>query len=214
MTERGLLLPLICNGCGRELAGGPNALVYVCLECGEATHMGDPGVVYRVVHVRAGPAFSGPRVYAPFWRLAGRVTLLVDDEKKRRVYQNVKPLGPLFFPAFWSPKAAYVDDLTLRYAGAQDRIELQESQEPVLDGVRDPRTLPEMARLTWLAYLDRFADVSGLEVEFQVESVTYAAVPFFTAQGGFRDGVLGIQLPAGYFSGHGLSPGAGRGRLP
>lgn len=206
MTERALLLPLVCKGCGRALAGGPDALVYVCTGCREATYMGDPGAAYRVVHVRAGPAFSGPRVYAPFWRLAGRVTLLVDDEKKRRIYQNVKPLGPLLFPAFWSPKAAYFDNLTLRYAGAQDRIELEESGEPVLDGVRDPRVLPEMARLTWLAYLDRFADVSGLDVEFQVESVTYAGVPFFPAQGGFRDGILGIQLPTGYFSGRGPGP--------
>lgn len=197
------LLPLLCRGCGQELAGGPLALIYLCPVCREATHMAEPGRSYRLLYARAGPSFSGPRIYAPFWRITGHVTLTVDDERRRRAYQNVKPLGPLFFPAFWNPKAAYFDNLTLRYAAVQE-IDFEERQEAVLDGVRDPRTLPEMARLTWLGYLDRFADVSGQEIDYQVESVAYAALPFFRHREGFCDGVLGIQLPGGYFSGLGL----------
>lgn len=204
MSREPELVPLACKGCGQELAGGPHAMVFVCMDCKEAVYMGDPGRGYRLAFVRAGLSFSGPRVYAPFWRLTGRVTLVVDDERKRRAYQNVKPLGPLYFPAFWSPQAAYFDNLTLRYAGVQERMEFEEIREPILDGVRDPETLPEMARLTWLGYLDRFSDVTGQEIEYQIESVAYAALPFFRQGEAFCDGILGIQLPRGFFSGLGL----------
>lgn len=199
-----LLLPLTCRTCGRDLSGGGGALVYTCGECHEATHMADPDKSYRLLHVRPGPSFTGQPICAPFWRLTGRVTLTVEDDPKRSAYQRLKPLGPLFFPAFWNPKAAYFDNLTVRFALNPEKIELENRSEPLLDGIRDPRVLPEMARLTWLAYLDRFSDVTGVELVFEPEDVAYCAVPFFQQGNFYFDGVLGVQLPPGFFAGSGL----------
>ena len=199
-----LLLPLTCKSCGRDLAGGGGALVYACLECGEATHMSDPDKAYPLVYVRPSPSFSGQPVYAPFWRLTGRVSLTVESDPKRSVYHRLKPLGPLYFPAFWSPQAAYHDNLTVRLALAQDRIELERRSDPLLDGIRDPSVLSAMARLTWLGYLDRFSDVTGVELDYQAESVTYCAMPYFRQGGFFFDGVLGVQVPPKLFAGSGL----------
>jgi len=202
--EKPLLLPLTCKTCGQELSGGAEAFIYVCLGCGEATHMSVPDYAYRLLYVRPSPAFKGTAIFAPFWRIVGRATLTVEADKKRSAYQHVRPLGPLFFAAFWNPKAVYYDNLTLRFAQCPEKIEFDKRSDPVLAGIRDPKVLPEMARLTWLAYLDRFSDVTGVDLQFQPERLDYCAVPFFKQGSFYSDGVLGIQLPPGFFAGSGL----------
>ena len=66
----------------------------------------------------------------------------------------------------------------------------------LVDGIRDPSVIPEMARLTWLAYLDRFSDVTGVSADFEAQRPVYAAVPFFKDGDSFVDGLCGVRLPA------------------
>jgi hypothetical protein len=62
--------------------------------------------------------------------------------------------------------------------------------------MRDPSILPEMAALTWLAYLDRRADVTGVSAVFHPESLLYVGVPFFRTGASLVDGLCGVRLPA------------------
>jgi hypothetical protein len=130
----------------------------------------------------------------------GEFSWQTDDRRKQRTYQNLHPLGPLFFPAFWSPRAAYYDDLTLLLARRPEQIALVSGNRPLLDGMRHPGRLGELARLAWLAYLDRSADVTGVEGRFEVKDLVYVGFPFFKRDGRFEDGVLGCKVPATYFS--------------
>lgn len=199
MAGGAVLLPLLCTGCGQELDGRPQSLVFVCRSCKLAVHMAEPGKTYRLVYVRPRLDLKGERIYAPFWRMEGKVRWMTDDARKERAYAALKPLGPLFFPAFWSPKVAYHDDLTLRYALDERGLETEDRSDALLDGVRPASSLPELARYTWLSYLDRAADVTGVSVEFSPGALGYAAVPFFAQGDKLVEGVQATAFPAALF---------------
>ena len=197
--DRTLMIPLICMGCGEPLDGSGESLVFVCRACRTARHMSAPDRVYPLAYVKSRIVIAGERLYAPFWRLAGHAQWSVLEPAKQRAYAHAKPLGDLYFPAFWSPRVAYYDNLTQSLALSKEPIEFEERDDAIVDGYRDPAALPEMARLTWLAYFDRIADVTGVKLVFTPEEITYAALPFFRTGEGFVDGVMGVQLPAAFF---------------
>ncbi len=196
-----LLVPLCCPKCGSDLDGGPHALIFLCLPCGLAIHASDPRRPYPLSFAAPLLRQAAPDLYAPFWKVDGTFSWTTSDKQKERVYANQRPLGALFVPAFWSPKAAYYDNLTLRYALQGGPQRLDGAAGPVLDGARPPEVLGELARLTWLAYLDRAADVTGVDGRFQVDALAYAAIPFYRDGSRFLDGILGVPVPEAYFSG-------------
>ncbi len=196
-----ILIPLRCPGCGQTLEGGAQAIVFVCRTCGKAVCMDAPesAFPFRVASVRA--EVRGPGVLAPFWRTRGRAAWHTEDGAKERIYSGMKPLGPLYFPAFWSPRAAYYDNMTMRYALDPPLDADGTAEGTLLDGVRGPSALPELARLTWLAYLDRAADVTGTELTYELQGLEYVAVPFFQQDDFVVEGHLGLRLPAAFLAG-------------
>lgn len=166
--------------------------------------MDRPEPTYPFVYLATRGVGERP-LYAPFWRVKGEVFWKTDQVEKARGYGRAKPLGALFFPAFWTPRTGHDENLTLRY-GLLDAAprEAPEAEGPLLPGILDPGHLPEMARLTWMAYLDRLADVTGVEVTFRPDVVTYVAVPFLARGAFWEDGVLGLRFPSTYF-GRGLA---------
>ena len=199
MSGGPLLVPLLCPRCGGGLDGGSGARVFLCQACAIATFEADPVQVFPLQYVAVAAGSGRPDLFAPFWRVQGDFAWRTEDRQKQRIYGNLRPLGPLFFPAFWSPKAAYHDDLTLRYAMRPELLTLGPGQDPLLDGMRAPKALGELARLAWLAYLDRSADITGVEGTFVINELIYAAVPFFRKGDHFEDGVLGCSVPASFF---------------
>ncbi len=197
-----LLSALTCSNCGSDLEGRGSALVYVCRGCLRAKFMKKPDAVYAFRYVKPVLDLKGPVVYAPFWRCTGKLRLKADDPRKIRPYATLKPLGALYFPAFWSMRLSYFENLTIRYAllapgtlGFGDALDA-----PLLDGIRDPSVVTEMARLTWLAYLDRRSDVTGVDAGFEPQSLAYCAVPFYREGDSYVDGVCGVRLPGAFFS--------------
>ena len=162
--------------------------------------MGREPAEYPLVYAAARSAFPGRKVYVPFWLLEGEASWVCEDSRKARAYASARRLGALAIPAFWSPLAVYHDNLTLRYAMDPESLTFEDRDDPVLDGVRSPEILPELARLTWLAYLDRIADVTGLELQFRASSLKYAAVPFFEDGEKMLDGILGVSFPSSMFA--------------
>jgi len=195
-----ILVPLTCPACGGELEGGSQSLVFICRPCSMAMHCSDLARGYPLRYAVPVIRKSRPDLHAPFWRVKGTFSWRAKEPAKERAYANQRPLGPLFVPAFWSPKAVYCDNFTLRYAQAGVAIELSGGDAPVLDGSRAPSVLGELSRLTWLAYLDRVADVTGVEGRFDVEDVSYVAIPFYLEGEHYQDGILGAQAPAAFFS--------------
>jgi len=158
-----------------------------------------PERLYPFVYLSARES-GGQTLHAPFWRVTGAATWRTDDPEKARLYRTLKPLGPLYFPAFLTPRSVHDDNLTMRYALLDSPPpEEPDVAAPLLPGIVDPGPLPEMARLTWLAYLDRVADVTGVALEFAPSEVAYAAVPFVARPGAWEDGVLGLRFPDAFF---------------
>ncbi len=197
-----LLTALTCSNCGSDLAGGGSALVYVCRNCLRAKFMKKPDAVYAFRYVKPVLDLHGPLVYAPFWRCTGKLKLKADDPRKMKHYSTLKPLGALYFPAFWNIRLSYFENLTLRYALMESgSIGFGEAIDaPLLDGIRDPAVIPEMARLTWLGYLDRRSDVTGVDAGFEAQSLAYCAIPFYREGDSYVDGVCGVRLPGVFFS--------------
>ena len=181
------------------MEGGDRARVFLCRPCEVASYGADPARIYPFRYVAPSPDAGAPDLYAPFWRVEGDFFWRTDDPSKARVFHHLSPLGPLFFLALTSAKTAYCDDITIRYAREPGLLKLCPGTAPVLDGRRNPEVLGELSRLTWLAYLDRVADVTGLESRFEVKGLTYSAVPFCRTAGEFVDAVLGIRVPEVYF---------------
>lgn len=195
-----LLLPLKCSNCGAELEGGAGASIYICRKCRYALYMKRPNEKYRLVYLKAKIKASGDKLYAPFWGVKGKFTISSLDKKQRLAYKNAAPLRDLFFPAFWSPRSSYFQNATWEYSTSGKKLEEEEEvgSEPIVSGIRDPRLLGEVGRLTWLAYLDRKSDITGVESSFVIESVVYVGLPFFRNSEGWIDGISGAGLPAGY----------------
>jgi len=197
--ESPLLLPLKCANCGAELEGGASSSIYICRNCRYAVYMKRPRERYPLVFLKARMKASGQKLYAPFWRVKGRFKISSLDKKQSRAYAHAAPLGDLFYPAFWSPKASYFQNLTLEYSAGGKQLEEEEGgSEPFVDGIRGPGPLGEVGRLNWLAYLDRKADITGVESSFEVESLAYVGIPFFRRKEGWTDGISGAGLPIGY----------------
>jgi len=154
--------------------------------------------IYPMVGVRPRIDLKGEVVLAPFWRARGRASWRCLDQAKIRAYGNARPLGPLLFSAFWSPKAVYYDNLTIRYALEPFAADAANLTGTILDGTRDPGAVAELARLTWLAYLDRVADVTGVELAYSLEKLDYVAIPFFKEGEFVVEGVLGLKLPGAF----------------
>lgn len=193
-----LLVPLSCPRCGGDPLGGGAARVFLCPSCRLAVVPEEGNRTYPLLAYR--PRISGTTTLLfPFWRVSGRLLLRGGDPKKMAAWQRLKALGAFFFPAFLTLRLGYYDDLTLRY-GLMEEGRLEEDggwRGPVADGVRLPRGLEEQARLASLAYLDRAADVTGVEARFGAERVAYVLVPFLLDGEGWVDGLLGIRFPRG-----------------
>jgi hypothetical protein len=202
MSREKLLTALTCGNCGSDLEGGGSALVYVCRNCKRAVFMKAPDKPYALRFLKPVLDRKSPLLYAPFWRCTGKLKLRAEDPRRLKPYAKVKPLGPLYFPAFWNMRLAYFDNLTLRYAqmDAGTFVFDDAADSRLMDGIRDPLVIPEMARLTWLAYLDRYSDVTGVTADFEAQRPVYTAVPFFKDGDSFVDGLCGVRLPSGFFS--------------
>lgn len=198
MSRGPLLVPLACPRCGGDPLGGGASRVFLCPVCRLVVVPEEGNRTYPLVTLR--PRIHGERrFYLPFWRVTGRLVFRGADPRKEAAWGRLKPLGAFFFPAFLLLGMRYHDDLTERYALLkEDLLEEDEGwRGPVADGIRLPAGLHEQARLASLAYLDRAADVTGLEAVFEGKGVTYVLVPFFLDEEGGRDGLLGIRFPVG-----------------
>ncbi len=198
-----LLRLLACPRCQGELDGEGSSRVYTCAACRTARFMPAPEKAFPLVYLEAAVPSEGRRtLYAPFWRLEGRASWRCEEGSKAGAYRAMTPLGSLYFPAFWNPKAPYHENLTQAYALLPEPPrEAEAGAGPILPGVVDPANLARMACLTWLGYLDRVQDVTGVELRFEASSVAYAAVPFFRGPKLWVDGVLGHTFPDAYFFG-------------
>jgi hypothetical protein len=196
MTEEKLFISLICPSCGGELCGGRSARIHLCFGCRKAFIMDDfpqnlPLLIYRPKVVPEGELF-----YVPFFRIEGAFKFAAEDQNKTRTYTNMKPLGVLYYPAFPNLRSLYSEDLTIRYALGLRDVELEEKKDKVIavDGTRNPVKLETIGKLVWLSYIDKVADVTGVESEFRLSEVSYCLIPFEKSAEGLRELMLGIVL--------------------
>jgi hypothetical protein len=196
MTEGKLFISLICPLCGGELCGGDSARVYLCFPCKKAFVMDNFPESLPLLIYKPKVASDSEPFYVPFYKINGQFKFVTQDEKKTRAYINMNPLGILYYPAFPNLRSLYAEDLTIRYAHGLQDVELEEKKNKVrmVDGTRNPVKLETIGKLVWLAYIDKVADVTGVEAEFSLSEVSYCLIPFEKSADGLKELMLGIVL--------------------
>ena len=191
-----LFAPLKCNRCGNELKGGKNSEVYLCLNCRVAFIMTSYPSSLPLIIIKENFSATGTLFYAPFYKMVGEFSIKTDDKKKMDAYSRLKTLGPLYYGAFYNLKGLYSDDLTIKYALAEDKI--GESDEiknyKLIDAFITPVHLEKIGRLIYLSYLDKAADITGVDVQYKLNSIFYALIPFERNDNHLKELILGTSL--------------------
>lgn len=191
-----LFVPLKCNICGNEIAGGDNSRIFVCLYCKVAYIMEKypetiPLKIYKSNFICEGELF-----YFPFYKLLGDFTFFSNDTKKMTSYSKLKPLGSIFYPAFTNLRSLYSEDLTLKYTLSSENFIEDNFVEnaKIVDAFLLPQNLEKIATLFYLSYLDKAADVTNVEVNFRLSSLYFSLIPFEKKEKNFRELILGTVL--------------------
>ncbi len=196
MSGERLFISLVCPECSAELKGGAPARVFLCMACAKAFVMDRFPESMRLIVLKPKIAPQAKIFHVPFFKIDGRFRFSAPDEHKVRAWSNMNPLRVIYYPAFPNLRNLYSEDLTFRYAMGLDGVETDDERKDIsfVDGTRAPGNFDTIARLVWLAHLDRVADVTGAEAEFTVSGVDYCLVPFERAEDGLKELMLGLTL--------------------
>lgn len=195
-----LLIPMVCPHCGKDLEAGPGDRVGLCMSCRRAHFLGGAGGSFPLMYFHPVSGGTGKPKFLPFWKLEASWEIRCEPVKAR-AYSRFPARGTLVFPAFWRPSPTYSADLTWRLFGLAQLPPLGPGEEPLPGGVRSPEVIPEMARLSLLSYMDRLADVDGVDLRIAVGSLEYVGYPFWGDPEGWMDGILGVRFPSALFPG-------------
>ncbi len=196
MSAERLFISLVCPDCGGELRGGAPARVFLCLGCAKAFIMDRFPESMRLFILKPKIAPQARIFHVPFFKIDGKFSFSAPDQHKVRAWSNMNPLRVIYYPAFPNLRNLYSEDLTFRYALSLDGVETDDIREGLsfVDGTRSPENFATIAKLVWLAHLDRVADVTGAEAEFEVSGVDYCLVPFERTEDGLQELMLGLTL--------------------
>lgn len=196
MTES-LFVPLVCKNCGKELYGGDNSKIFFCFSCKKAFIMDNyPETIPFKVYKR-NYELNGDLIYFPFYRIEGTFSITsLDNYSKMDTYSNLKPLKTLFYPAFINLRSLYSEDLTLKYALDSEKFKEEYSpiEAKIADAIVNPNNLEKVAKLYYLSYLDKAADVTNVEGEFSMTDYSIALIPFEKKENEYRELILGLTL--------------------
>ncbi|MCX7830571.1 MAG: hypothetical protein N2445_05885, partial [Acidobacteria bacterium] len=191
-----LFVPLNCSNCGKDLSGGDNSIVFFCLSCKKAFIMEKLKEPLQLKVYKSKFDFDGQLIYFPFYRIEGSFSYFSEDAFKVKAFSNLAPLGALYYPAFMNLRNLYSEDLTLKYALKGD--EFIEDDYPkeckIVDVLVSPKNLEKVAKLFYLSYLDKAADVTNVKVEFLLRSFIFALIPFEKKGDEYRELILGTTL--------------------
>jgi len=177
------VLGLQCEHCGGPLAGLPDDVVFICRQCAlghEATLGGYQP--HQVQWWQARDQHLGDLLYLPFWALACRTRITSEDAKKLEKYQEVHGSERVYVKGFslLNSFAAGNPGLDLTRARPRPPRTLLSRPYPGLVGCR--RSSEEAMRfvnLFLLSIMDREEDVTGVQLELEVDDLQLVGVPFF-----------------------------------
>lgn len=194
--KESLFAPLECKNCGKELNGGNNSKIFFCFSCKIAYLMDNYPETVRVKVYKKKFKLNGELIYFPFYRIEGTLSVNSDDSKKMNAYSKLKPLNAIFYPAFINLRSLYSEDLTLKYSLESQQFEEEDSlvEAKIVDVIVNPENLEKVAILYYLSYLDRAADVTGVEANFSLKEYCIALIPFENRENEYRELIFGTTL--------------------
>jgi hypothetical protein len=194
------VLRLQCEHCGGPLAGLPDDVVFICRQCAlgyEATLRGYQLHPVQWWHTR--DRHRGNLLYLPFWAFTCRTRIVCEDARKLERYTEVQAEERIYVKGFslLNSFAAGNPGLDLTRARPRPRRTLLSRPYPALVGCRrSSEEARAYLQLFLLSIMDREEDVTGVQLELEVDDLQLLGVPFFDDGRDLRSSFVDRRYPA------------------
>jgi len=199
------VLPLRCPDpdCHQTLSCLRYDKLFSCAHCQTAYGIENGKLhPYALFFAALPKAAENALLYLPFWKLAVDVKTVAVDEKQESTTRGLGPIQILWVTGFSMRRPDFHGDLGMLMSEKQiavPRADQPPSGATVTGISRDPAQAVHYGEVFVTAMLDKRADVTGMKIEVQVNTIELWALPF-DDQGEFLiDLITGTRLPANAF---------------
>ncbi len=189
------VIPLKCPRCKTQLNAEDRDVVYYCAQCREGFELA--GNKFFPVQVRfALPRCSrqGTPVYLPLWCFGVEPEFQSKNRfKLTRINQFGFAFRKVYVEGFSRQATSLRLDIGLLYTNAQ--LEFETVQYNTLRGCsRYRKDALQFAKIIVLALIDQKVDITGVDVQLNVQDWTLVGFPFYKEGMAYYDGMLGKKF--------------------
>ena len=194
MASSVTVVQLRCPECSGTLHGSPQAVLFWCEGC-QAIHEVVEGQLTPRHCQAARPVLrgSGRLCYLPMWAFRVRARWAWLDSTVK-VLQAWQPPDWVYVTAFAISNASYFGDPGLIFT--QKHVELEAAgHAPLIGGTRSLVEAEAFVEFHILSLLDRRADVTGVELRWEIYDAVLWGIPYYDDGLTLLDGILGLKMP-------------------
>ena len=178
------VIPLICRNCGLNLEADQNDVLFYCPDCRKGWELWDNALIERKVYYASTPESISPGqrlLYLPYWVFdIKKIDLSMDDTKTREFfYRKIKGISKIYIEAYESFMTHLYGNMALRYMFESPQYSLLPPQK-IVGCTRSSELIRPYLHLYLLKYLDRFNDVTGLDLRLEHGEPYLVAFPHLT----------------------------------
>lgn len=189
------VIPLKCPQCRTQLDAEDQDVVYYCAQCSEGFEL--TGNKFSPVQVRfALPQCSreGTPLYLPLWCFGVEPQF---QSKNRFKLTRIKQFGfafrNVFVEGFSRVATSLRLDIGLLYTNAQ--VTFETIPYNALRGCsRRRKDAEKFAKIIVLALVDKKVDITGVDVQLNVQEAALVGFPFYKEDMAYYDGILGRKF--------------------
>ena len=190
------IVQLVCPECAADLMGPPLGPIFGCPRCRKSFSMiARPPRLIDTVYVQPGHGGPAEPVYMPFWRVAIEPSFVVrSEEKRKRLEQRVPRIEQIFVWGWHIANALYFGDPLDELNKVDEAPDLTPDPDPrgFLAGASiAPVEAVKLARFLCLKLVDRYEDITGVDVRIKPRKLTLVAIPFFLEGDAIISGLSG-----------------------
>lgn len=195
MSQSKLFSPLICRYCGNDLVGDNLSIGFFCFNCRKVFIFKKELKELECVIFKSVVEDKKTEFYLPFYLLKGEFEIFTKEEFKKYAFKKARNFEYVFIPAFFFLKSIYSENLTFKLSLNYEKINEDENirNDVVLPIFLKPVGLERIAIFYYLLYLDKFADITGVKVNFVIRNLKMSLIPA-AREDGVKELIFGTKL--------------------
>lgn len=195
MSQNKLFSPLICKYCGSDLVGDNLSIGFFCFNCRKVFVFKKDSKELELLIFKSVVGNKKTEFYLPFYLLKGEFEIFTKEELKKQSFKKAKNFEYVFIPAFFFLKSIYSENLTFKLSLNYEKLKEDDDirNDVVLPIFLKPVGLEKIAIFYYLLYLDRFADITGVRVNFVLRNLKMSLIPA-VREDGVKELIFGTKL--------------------